>query len=99
MVRRTIFVQGLVAAVLLLLTVAAPAGAASADPASIDFGVVPVNTTVSRDVSLTVDAGYEVAAGGEGVNKPFVVVVDACSAFLGARVCSVKEQFTPTMGW
>ena len=97
MVRRTIFVQGLVAAVLLLLAVAAPAGAASADPASIDFGAVPVNTTVSRDVSLTVDAGYEVAAAsGEGINPPFDFDFDTCSAFTGPGVCNVKERFTPT---
>ena len=74
--------------------------AASANPASINFGSVPINTTVSRDVTLTVDAGYrtEVASGG-GLNPPFGFDFDACGAgggFTGPGTCTINESFSPT---
>ena len=41
------------------------AHAGSASPNPVEFGDVPVNTTVTRDVTITVDAGYrtELASG------------------------------------
>ena len=48
------------------------AAAAGASPASVNFGGVPINTTASRDVTITVDAGYRTeVASGSGLNAPF----------------------------
>src|SRR4051812_34860248 len=64
---------GIVTAILLgLLAAPAIANAGSADPASVAFGNVPLNTTVTRNVTITVDAGYRLElASGNGINAPF----------------------------
>src|SRR2546430_2667407 len=96
MVRR-LFLVGVLGALVVLLALPATAGAASASPTSLAYGPVALNTTVSRDVTLTVDAGFEVAAAsGEGINPPFDFDFDTCSAFIGPGTCNVKERFTPT---
>ncbi len=73
---------------------------ATANPASVDFGNVPINTTASRDVSITVDAGYRTeVASGSGLNAPFAFDFDTCGAgggFTGPGTCNVKERYTPT---
>src|SRR5207237_10120546 len=49
----------------------------AANPASLDFGAVPVNTTASRDVTITVDSGYYVdSANGEGINFTYDITID-----------------------
>ena len=71
--------------------------AAAANPASIDFGSVPINTTASRAVTLTVDAGYQLSlASGTGINAPFGFAFGTCSGFNGPGTCSVTESYTPT---
>ena len=74
--------------------------AAAASPASIDFGNVPINTTVSRDVTITADAGYRISlASGTGINVPFGFAFGTCGAgggFAGPGSCSVTESYTPT---
>ncbi len=72
----------------------------SADPTSVDFGNVPINTTVERSITITVDAGYstQIASGG-GINAPFGFSFDTCGAgggFTGPGTCTVKQRFTPT---
>ncbi len=73
---------------------------ASASPASVDFGDVPINTTVTSDVTITVDAGYRTEiASGSGINAPFGFSFDTCGAgggFTGPGTCTVKQRFTPT---
>src|SRR4051812_22663871 len=73
---------------------------AKADPASVDFGNVPVNTTVTRDVTITVDAGYATQlASGSGINQPFSFSFNTCGAgggFTGPGTCTVKQSFSPT---
>ena len=73
---------------------------AAANPASIDFGSVPINTTASRDVTLTIDAGYRAElASGSGINAPFGFSFSTCGAsggFAGPGTCSVTESYTPT---
>ncbi len=73
---------------------------AAANPASIDFGNVPINTTVSRDVTITVDTGYRTEiASGSGINVPFGFDFDTCGAgggFAGPGTCNIKERYTPT---
>ena len=71
--------------------------AAAANPASIDFGNVPINTTASRAVTVTVDAGYQLSlASGTGINAPFGFAFGTCSGFNGPGTCSVTESYTPT---
>ena len=73
--------------------------ARAANPASVSFGNVPLNTTVTQTVTLTVDAGYRISAGsGGGINSPFSFALDACGAgggFTGRGTCAIKESFTP----
>src|SRR5205814_1081300 len=61
-------------------------------------GDVPLDTTVTRDESMTVDTGYEVElASGSGINVPFSFNFDTCSgSFAGPGTCNVKESFSPT---
>src|SRR3954463_14224327 len=76
------------------------AAASGASPSSIAFGNVPLNTTVTRDVTITADAGFQVQlASGSGINPPFVFDFDTCGAgggFNGPGTCNVKQRFTPT---
>ena len=59
-----------------------------------------MNTTVTRDVSITVDAGYRTQlASGSGINAPFSFDFDSCGAgggFTGPGTCTVKQSFRPT---
>ena len=58
----------------------------SANPTSINFGAVPINTTVSHDVAITVDAGYRAeVASGSGINVPFGFSFNTCGAGGGFR--------------
>ena len=70
-----------------------------ADPASVDFGNVAVNTTSTRTITITVDTGYEIEfIGGTGLNAPFNFGLDTCiGPFAGPGTCTVKENFCPTM--
>src|SRR4029077_11735712 len=74
--------------------------AASASPSSVAFGSVPINTSVTRDVSITVDAGYRTQlASGSGINAPFSFDFDTCGVgggFTGPGTCNVKQTFSPT---
>ena len=76
------------------------AHAGSASPNPVEFGDVPINTTVTRDVTITVDAGYRTEiASGTGINAPFGFSFDTCGAgggFTGPGTCTVKQRFTPT---
>lgn len=64
---------------------------------SIDFGDVLVNTSVTRDHTLTVPAGLQVAAAtGGGINPPYAFAFDTCAGFTGPGVCNIKETFHPT---
>ena len=71
----------------------------TASPNPVDFGNVPINTTVTRDVTITVDAGYRTEiASGTGINAPFGFSFDTCGAgggFTGPGTCTVKQRFTP----
>jgi hypothetical protein len=73
---------------------------ASANPTTIPFGNVPINTTVTQSVTITVDAGYRSeVASGSGLNQPFSFNFDTCGTgggFAGPGTCNVKESFTPT---
>src|SRR5215218_3852094 len=83
-----------------VLALPSTAFAAGASPSSIAFGSVPINTTVTRDVTITADAGYRVElASGSGINAPFSFDFDTCGAgggFPGPGTCNVKESFWPT---
>src|SRR5438045_2406043 len=69
-------------------------------PAAVSFGNVAINTTVTRDVTITVDAGYATQlASGSGINVPFSFNFDTCGAgggFGGPGSCTVKASFHPT---
>src|SRR6266542_2809161 len=85
------------AMVVLLLVVAQPAGAGAADPASIDFGAVPLNRTASQAVTLTIDTGFQVSAfSGEGIRAPFGIDIGDCFAVTGPGTCTFTQKFTPT---
>ena len=90
----------LIIGISVLLATCGTASAASAEPASVAFGDVPINTTATRDVSITVDAGYRTQlASGSGINAPFSFDFDTCGAgggFAGPGTCNVKQRFSPT---
>jgi uncharacterized repeat protein (TIGR01451 family) len=89
----------LVAAVFCLLGLPATAGAASADPASVDYGSVPINTSVTRDITLTIDSGFQIIGASGGLNPPFGLNFDTCAnggGFTGPGTCNLKETFNPT---
>lgn len=70
-----------------------------ANPTSLAFGSVPLNTTVSDPIQITVDAGYRVTLASGGLNAPFSFNFDTCGAgggFAGPGTCNVTESFTPT---
>ena len=70
---------------------------ASASPSNVDFGGVPINTTASRSISVTVDAGYRLSlASGSGISTPFSFSFGACTNFPGPGSCSVTESYRPT---
>ena len=73
---------------------------AAAIPNAVDFGNVPLNTTLTRSITIVVDAGYRTEiASGTGLNAPFAFDFASCGAgggFSGPGVCSVTERFTPT---
>ncbi len=89
-----------VAAVFLLLAIPAAASAAAASPPTVAFGNVPINTTVSQSITITVDSGYRTEiASGSGLNMPFSFDFDTCGAgggFSGPGTCTVKESYHPT---
>ena len=73
--------------------------AASANPPSVNFGNVGINTTVTQTVTLTIDAGYKASVASGGLNPPFSFDFDACGAgggFTGPGTCTIKESFDPT---
>ena len=45
----------------LAMVLSHPAVAGSANPPSVTFGNVPVNTSVNQNVAITIDAGYYIA--------------------------------------
>ena len=55
---------------------------AAANPASLDYGTVPVNTTKTLSSTITVDAGdtVESAGGISGLNPPFGFQFGACGS-------------------
>ena len=69
-------------------------------PPAVTFGSVPINTTVTQNVTITVDAGYRTQiASGSGINAPFSFNFDSCGAgggFAGPGTCTVKQSFLPT---
>ena len=73
--------------------------AASANPPSVNFGNVGINTTATQTVTLTIDAGYRASVASGGLNLPFSFDFDACGAsggFAGPGTCTIKESFSPT---
>jgi hypothetical protein len=91
---------GLLVGLLALCAVPGSAQAAGASPSSVAFGSVALNTTVTRDVTITVDAGYTTTvASGTGIGAPFSFAFDTCGAgggFTGPGTCNVKQSFKPT---
>ena len=81
----------------LALGMAAPAFAASADPNPVAFGSVPIGTSSTKTVTVTLDSGYQViGATGAGINAPFSLNFDTCSSFVGPGTCTIKETYAPT---
>src|SRR5205085_969860 len=98
--KRSALVLVLTLALAAVLVTGTTAHASGAQPASVAFGNVPVNTTVTQDVTITVDTGYRTSlATGTGLNPPFGFDFDTCGAgagFTGPGTCTVKHSFTPT---
>ena len=74
---------------------------AAANPATLAFGAVGVNTTKTLSSTITVDAGYTVesAGGTSGLNPPFGFQFGTCGVpggFPGPGSCTINETFTPT---
>ena len=72
---------------------------ASANPATLDFGSVPVNTSSTLSDTITVDAGYAISTSAPtGVAAPFSVSFGTCAgtAGTGAGMCAIQATFAPT---
>jgi len=68
-----------------------------AGSASYDFGSVPVGTSVTASIPLTLDAGYYLfsASGVSGLNPPFGFGFGTCIGG-GGPACDITESFLPT---
>lgn len=84
--------------VLLVLGLPGPARTGSASPQTVYLTNVPMNTTGSVDVTITVDAGKQLSLffEGTGASAPFDVYFGSCLAFTGPGTCTLQELYTPT---
>ena len=91
---------GIVSALLAILFLGLPGSGrtGSASPQIVHLTNVPVNTTGSVDVSITVDAGKQlsIAAQGSGATAPFDVYFGSCLAFTGPGTCTLQQLYTPS---
>jgi hypothetical protein len=75
-------------------------GVSAAGATPVAFGNVALNTTATRDVTLTLDAGYRFSgATGTGIAAPFDFAANTCGAgggFVGPGTCGFRETFRPT---
>ena len=72
---------------------------AAANPPLVDFGSLPINTTATRSVTITVDAGHQISFTTGGINPPFGFTFGTCFTtigFTGPGNCTVNESFSPT---
>src|SRR5260221_619803 len=86
-----------VAALIALVAIPGTAHAISAGPSSVDFGDVPLNTTVTETIVITLDSGYRF--GGLNVNSlstRFGGDPGTCAGFVGPGTCDIKASFGPT---
>ena len=82
---------------ILALGLPGSARAGSASPKTVYLWNVPMNTIGTVDVSITVDAGKEIAiATGTGADAPFGVYFGSCLAFRGPGTCTLEELYTPS---
>ena len=68
----------------------------AADPTSIDTGDVALNTSVTHDVTFTVDSGYafgQANYGGTGADLGFDF--GTCGGFVGPGTCTAHVRITP----
>jgi Collagen triple helix repeat (20 copies)/Stigma-specific protein, Stig1 len=67
----------------------------------INFGNVPVNTSVTKQVTITIDAGYfiELVFLNQATSPPFTFDFGTCatSAGTGPGTCQINETFAPTV--
>jgi len=81
----------------LALVLSHPAVAGSANPPSVAFGNVPVNTSVTQNVAITIDAGYYIAnVSGSGASGPFGFSYGTCvgiGGFTGPGTCTAIASF------
>ena len=77
-----------------------PAQGGTANPSAVNFGNVPINTTVTRNVAMTIDAGYYIAnPSGAGASPPWGFAYGTCvgvGGFTGPGTCTAIASFTPT---
>ena len=72
-----------------------------ANPSSVDFGLVPINTRSTVPINLTIDSGFMVSLASGGQSSPFGFDFSSClvpagGGFRGPGNCSVEESYTPT---
>jgi hypothetical protein len=70
-------------------------------PASVQFGAVPLHTTATADVTVTIDGGYRFGDAYDqsnpfGSSAPFGFSAGTCHLFVGPGTCTFQELFTPT---
>lgn len=93
----------LVASVLtyaLTMILAGPVQGGMANPSNLDFGNVPIFTTGTKNVAITIDAGYYIAnTSGAGTSAPFGFNYGTCvgvGGFTGPGTCTAMATFAPT---
>jgi len=91
---------GIVSALVVMVVLGLPGSvrAGSASPQVVYLTDVPINTTGSADVSITVDAGEQLSilAEGTGADAPFGVSFGSCLAFEGPGTCTLHQLYTPS---
>ncbi len=85
--------------IVFLISAVVEANPIAANPSSVDFGSVALNTQVTVPIDITVDTGYKILLASGGLNPPFSFNFGACGAgggFGGPGDCDVQESFKPT---
>jgi uncharacterized repeat protein (TIGR01451 family) len=65
------------------------------DPAHVDFGEVPLGTSETRQIVMTIDTGFSFSSAVGLVNPAYGVDLASCAGFAGPGTCTLLVRFTP----
>ena len=65
------------------------------DPAHVDFGEVPLGTSETRQVVVTIDTGFSFSGSLGLVNPAYGADLASCAGVAGPGTCTLQVRFTP----